>query len=379
MKLAAQRFLVCPACHSSLELEILEADGGEVIDGYLRCACGIVYPIILGVPRMLPVDLLPSLEADYPAFFRRYGRTARQIPLPTNAETALQRRTQEAFGYEWTWSADYHADNFADWLPAGFDAGEAFRGKVGLEVGCGAGRHAAATAGIAREHVAVDLSRAVDAAFARGRALANCHVVQADASHLPFLEATFDYVYCLGVLQHLPDPEAGFYALARQPRPGGVLFVNVYQASRPVILFLLECVRKLTTRLSPGAVKHLSVAAGLIEYGLFVGPWRRIRATGAGRLLRPLIPSRVEESAKDDFDTCVTDWFDRLACPIKKHYRREHLMQWYENAGYSEITVTPYWKAFWNGHGRRVAAPHGVTVAPNLAYPATRQATVGNR
>lgn len=371
MKAAVLNFLVCPACHSSLEVEVLESDAGEVMDGRLRCACGIVYPIIRGVPRMLPVSLLAALETDYPEFFQRFGRAWGQTPRPTSADTALKRRTQEAFGYEWTWSADYHADNFADWLPAGFDARETFRGKIGLEVGCGAGRHAAGTASVAREHVAVDLSRAVDAAFARVRALPNCHVVQADAMQLPFTEGTFDYVYCLGVLQHLPEPEAGFYALARQPRSGGALFVNVYQASRPVILSLLEGVRKVTTRLRPGAVRHLSVAAGLVEYGLFVGPWRRVRLTRAGRLLRPLVPDRIDEGAKDDFDTCVTDWFDRLACPVKKHYRREDLMRWYANAGYADIAVTPYWKAFWNGYGRRPAARHEMTITPSLAYSAT--------
>jgi SAM-dependent methyltransferase len=223
-------------------------------------------------------------------------------------------------------------------------------------VGCGAGRHAALTSSIAGEHFAVDLSRAVDSAFARNRALPNCHVIQADAMHLPFPERAFDYVYCLGVLQHMPDPEAGFRALAKQPKPGGVLLVNVYQASRPVMLFALECVRKVTTRLSPAAVKHLSVGAGIVEYGLFVGPWKRIRTTRAGWFLRPVVPDRLDEYTKHDFDTCVTDWFDRLACPVKKHYRQEDLERWFTTSGYSETAVTPYWKAFWNGYGRRPEA-----------------------
>jgi SAM-dependent methyltransferase len=352
-------------------------DADEVIDGRFRCACGIEYPIIQGVPRMLPADLLPSLEEDYPDFFRKHG-AGRGTPRPQTAVTAVQRRTQQAFGYEWTWAADYHADNFSDWLPAGVDARECFAGKVGLEVGCGAGRHAAATATIAEQHIAVDLSRAVDSAFARTRGSTNCHVVQADATRLPFPERTFDYVYCLGVLQHMPDPEAGFRALAKQPRPGGVLLVNVYQASRPVVLFLLECFRQLTTRLSPAAVKSVSVGLGKLEYGLLIGPWKRLRETRVGRLLRPIIPSRLDECAKDDLDTCVTDWFDRLACPVKKHYKRGDLMHWYASSGYSDVVVTPYWKAFWNGYGRRPAGQHGGTAAPRLSSLAASPAIPGD-
>lgn len=333
------------------------------MDGCFACACGITYPIIDGVPRLLPADLLPGLEEDYPEFFRKYGRPEECDRSVQTAVTDVKRRTQEAFGYEWTWSSQYHADNFGDWLPRGFDPEQGFRGKLGLEVGCGAGRHAAATATLAREHIAVDLSRAVDSAFARTRHLPNCHVVQADAMHLPFAPGTFDYVYCLGVLQHMPDPEAGFYALAKQPRPGGIFLGNVYQSSRPVMLFLLECMRKITTRMSPAAVKHLSFGLGLLEYGLITAPWKFVRRTRVGAWLRPLVPDRVDESAKWDFDTAVTDWFDRLACPVKKHFRREDLMQWYENAGYTEITVTPYWKAFWNGYGRRPATHEVATAA----------------
>jgi SAM-dependent methyltransferase/uncharacterized protein YbaR (Trm112 family) len=369
MRASALQRLVCPMCHSSTELEGLRWEGDEIIEGFLHCGCGVDYPVIQGVPRMLPPELLPTLEKDYPEFFRaHHGRGLARTESVESRDTRVKSKTKDAFGYEWTWAADYHADNFADWLPAGFEAQTLFANSVGLEIGCGAGRHSALTASIAKEHFAVDLSRAVDVAFARNRALGNCHVVQADAFHLPFRPATFDYVFCLGVLQHLPDPEAGFYALAKQPRESGILLVNVYQASRPTVLFMLELARKVTTRLPHGILKYVSIGAGCVEYGLFVAPWRRVRSTRLGRAMRPLVPERLESAAQDDFHTCVVDWFDRLSCPVKKHYKREDLRRWYEGAGYSDVTVTPYWKAFWNGYGRRSrpeqASPVGqVTVA----------------
>ena len=360
-------------CHSALALETLRREGDEVVEGFFTCGCGIQYPVIQGVPRMLPPPLLSALAADYPEFFRLYAeRMSPTVGAQNTRDAKVKRATQEAFGYEWTWAADYHAVNFADWLPADCDAHTLFPGRVGLEVGCGAGRHAALTASLAKEHIAVDLSRAVDSAFSRTRALRNCHVVQADVFHLPFLPQTFDYVYCLGVLQHLPDPEAGFYALARQPRPEGTLLVNVYQASRPTVLFVLESIRKVTTRLPNAMLKYVSVGAGCLDYGLFIAPWRRISSTRLGRVMRPLVPERIREYAKHDFDTCVTDWFDRLSCPVKKHYKREDLYRWYANAGYADVTVTPYWKAFWNGYGKRREdrSQAGGTVGARLAVQA---------
>jgi SAM-dependent methyltransferase/uncharacterized protein YbaR (Trm112 family) len=356
MKASVLKSLVCPSCRSCPEFDALRWEDDEIIEGFLRCRCGMRYPVIGGVPRMLPPELLASLEEDYPEFFQSHpGLAVIRTATSRHHEAKVKRETQEAFGYEWTWAADYHAVNFADWLPAGFDPQTLFKGKVGLEVGCGAGRHSAGTAAIAKEHFAVDISRAVDVAFARTRALRNCHVIQADAFHLPFREQGFDYVYCLGVLQHLPDPPAGFAALAKHPRQGGVLLVNVYQASRPIVLTVLELARKVTVRLPHPVLKYISIGAGCVDYGLFIAPWRLVKSTPVGRLVQPLVPGRINEYAKHDFHTCVTDWFDRLSCPVKKHYQREHLRQWYERAGYTEVTVTPYWKAFWNGYGRRVS------------------------
>ena len=149
------------------------------------------------------------------------------------------------------------------------------------------------------------------------------------------------------------DPPAGFRYLAKQPKTGGVLLVNVYQASRPVTEALLEAARKLTTRLPNRLLQYVSVAAGIIDYGLFIYPWKRLRGTKLGASLRRFVPDRVDEYTKHSFDTCVTDWFDRLSCPVKLHYSREDLLGWYAEAGYVGVTVTPYWKAFWNGYGRR--------------------------
>ena len=358
MKASVLNRLVCPMCLSSPELEGLRWEHDEIIEGFLHCRCGTNYPIIQGVPRMLPPQLLGALVNDYPEFFRAHADRilGGEVSSPQGRIATLKRKTQQAFGYEWTWAADYHAVNFADWLPTGFEARTLFANRVGLEIGCGAGRHSALTAGLAREHFAVDLSRAVDAAFARTRTLGNCHVVQADAFHLPFRPGAFDYVFCLGVLQHLPDPEAGFYALAEQPRTRGILLVNVYQASRPAVLFMLELVRKITTRLPHGILKGVSIGAGCVDYGLLIAPWRRVSSTTLGRAMRPFVPERIREYAKHDFHTCVTDWFDRLSCPVKKHYKSDDLRRWYERAGYSEVTVTPYWKAFWNGYGQRAPA-----------------------
>ncbi len=347
MKPSCVEYLICIGCgKGALALAVEQEESGEVLEGALTCSCGTSYPIIGGVPRMLSRKLLDEMLAEY-------GKAAPKGRLtdPDDVQ-AVQGATMDAFGFEWRHYADYDAHNYENWMPEGFDPNTGFRGKLGLEVGCGAGRHAERTAGSARTHFAVDLSYAVDAAFQRTRHLPNCHVIQADAFNLPFENCRFDYVYCLGVLQHMHDPPEGFRHLARQVRRDGILLVNVYQASRPFTTGLLEALRKITTRMPPRALNACCYLAGTMDY-LICATWRGAEALGLSRLIGPFVPGRVKEYAKHTYRTVVTDWYDRLACPVKIHYQREDLVGWYEQAGYKNIRVTPYWKAFWNGFGEK--------------------------
>ncbi len=42
------------------------------------------------------------------------------------------------------------------------------------------------------------------------------------------LEEEFDFINCVGVLHHLPEPEKGIQALAKKLKPGGILHIFVY-------------------------------------------------------------------------------------------------------------------------------------------------------
>ena len=47
--------LACPLCHGELQLQVLSAEGEEILTGTLRCAaCDVRYPIDEGIPDLLP-------------------------------------------------------------------------------------------------------------------------------------------------------------------------------------------------------------------------------------------------------------------------------------------------------------------------------------
>lgn len=55
--------LVCPVTKSALRLEVTrEEDGGEILEGMLRCEEGHEYPIVDGIPNLLPPDLREAID-----------------------------------------------------------------------------------------------------------------------------------------------------------------------------------------------------------------------------------------------------------------------------------------------------------------------------
>jgi len=111
----------------------------------------------------------------------------------------------------------------------GFDVG-AFEGKVVLDAGCGGGRNTIAMArlGAATAH-GIDIgAQGIEDAKRRSQALPGVHFQQASVEAIPFPDATFDVIWCAGVLMHTEHDEHVLDELARVIKPGGLLYMLVY-------------------------------------------------------------------------------------------------------------------------------------------------------
>lgn len=96
------------------------------------------------------------------------------------------------------------------------------KGSRLLDVGCGIGQMLA-SAPSPRMAVGVDLAEAaLSAARRRGLAVA---LADLEGAHLPFRDASFDRVTCLGVIEHLFDPRPVMSEARRVLTPGGLFIV----------------------------------------------------------------------------------------------------------------------------------------------------------
>jgi SAM-dependent methyltransferase len=231
---------------------------------------------------------------------------------------------------------------------------EFFGGKLVLDAGCGTGRHAYYAAKFGARVVAVDLSDAIDVARENTREFRRVCTVQADLYSLPFPLESFDFIYSIGVLHHLPDPEGAFRNLLRYLRPGGEIQIYLYwwperQPVKAALLSAVTAVRRITTRLSHPLLYWLSYPLAAVAYGGFVVPYRLLRAVpGAGAWAERL---PMKQYAQYPFAVCVNDQFDRFSAPIENRYTRAQVRGWLERAGLEEINVLPNWG--WLGTGRK--------------------------
>src|SRR6266550_5158860 len=169
------QYLACPTCNESFTVDSHSVDDDwEIIEGALKCSsCKSSFPIVRGIPRFAS---LTQVDAEKAA-------------------------TAASFGWQWqhfTHEDIRYAEQFLGWI-APVNA-EFFKDKLVLEAGCGKGRHTQlASRWGAKEVIAVDLSSAVETAFAATRDLDNVHIIQADIFRLP-LRPVFDYAFSVGVL-----------------------------------------------------------------------------------------------------------------------------------------------------------------------------------
>jgi SAM-dependent methyltransferase len=375
MKKRLLQLVVCPLCQGTLTCESFEeTEKGEVESGVVACQCGASYPLIGGIPRLLPPELQSMLWEMHPEFFRAYRTRLPEELLPDEEKQTLQsnedhaikaqRETARSFGYEWQAFSEMLPDyesNFR-WYFERFDP-SAFTGKRILDAGCGTGRHTfhMARAG-ANEVVGIDFSQAIEVAARNNRDNQNAHFIQADIYHPPFPPGSFDFVYSLGVLHHLPDPEKGFRTLLRLLRAGGYMNIYLYwnlegeAAWRRAALRAVTGVRRVTTRIPHAVLKKLSWLVAASFQVALVLPSRALAHFKRTRSWADRVP--LGHYRDYSFRVLYTDQFDRFSAPIENRYSRADVAAWFERAGFEDTVILG--GAGWRASGKRTATQASV-------------------
>jgi ubiquinone/menaquinone biosynthesis C-methylase UbiE/uncharacterized protein YbaR (Trm112 family) len=221
-------FLVCPRCRGPLARE------GA---GFNCRGCARQYPVWEDVPQFDLPDAASAARED-----------------ATAADPAGGNRDQRRSYWDHGWEARFQHDHAflnelktqSDWesylqgqlvalgderhvsvVEAGRDA---IRGKVLLDIGCGAGTSGAMFGYMGAHYIGVDHSR--HAAMYTRRHLravgADGFTVQGNAESLPLPDESIDVVYSNGVLHHTPNFATAMNEAYRVLKPGGRAIIALY-------------------------------------------------------------------------------------------------------------------------------------------------------
>jgi SAM-dependent methyltransferase len=331
MNLELLKYLECPECRGALRLAEREGSINQlrhIEDGTLTCKeCAAAFPIVRSLPRFVSSD-------NYAASFGFQWSKFPTLQLDSIMGNDLSR----VRFYDCTrWPREL--------------AGERI-----LEAGCGAGRFTQFALESGAEVFSFDLSDAVDAAFANHRNASRLHVFQAGIYRLPLRKDLFDKIFCMGVLQHCPDPRQAFLSLVPFLRPGGTIVIDVYAKTRfpPPLKYW---VRPITCRLPPRVL--YSVLSRVIPLAFEIKRYVS-RAPAIGPRMAALIPigPLTHAAIGLHYSDCelkqvkVLSAFDMLSPRYDLPQKIEDVATWFQQAGLVEIETRFGYNGI-NATGRR--------------------------
>lgn len=251
----------------------------------------------------------------------------------------------ESFGYQWNIHRRTQLDSYTG-KPISQDRlfavtgwkGDTMRGKRVLEAGSGAGRFTEVLLKMGVELFSFDFSRAVEANFKNNGLKNNLTLFQGDIFNIPFLDASFDHVICLGVIQHTPDPQKAFVSLANKVKPGGSLYIDVYTRSWAHLLQWKYLLRPLTKRIDRNHLYlFLSKVIPLLIYPTRL--MKRLFGKAGGRLMPIVEYSNLGLSNDINREWAILDTFDMYS-PAHDHPQSLSAVQnWFEKAGFVDVSV----------------------------------------
>ena len=281
--------LACPECGTALSCAVSEKEkDGEIVSGRLECASGAhQFPIEDAIPRFVPRE-------NYAASFGYQWNRFKVEQLDSANGTGL---SADRWYSETGWTRDWLKDK---WV---------------LDAGCGAGRFLDVAAEGEAQVVGLDISSAIDAARANLGGRQNVHFVQASIYNPPFRPGVFDGCYCIGVVQHTPDPQLAIGTLPHFLRAGGRIAITAYERKPWTLFYGKYLMRPLTKRVDKQ--KLLSGIKGMMPV-LFPLTNVLFRLPLAGRLFMFVIPvaNYVHEprlTAQQRYEWAILDTFDMLS------------------------------------------------------------------
>ncbi len=258
----------------------------------------------------------------------------------------------EDFGSEWT---SYTQEELSEEeLRSIFD--EYFRivdlnalpeGCVAADVGCGSGRWAKFVAPNVAKLYCVEPSSAIEVARRNLADVENVRFVNSDLESMPIDDGSLDFLYCLGVMHHVPDTQASILSCAAKLKPGGRMLAYLYYRfdARPIWFRALWRVSDVARRLISRLPHRMKLATTWAIAVLVYLPLARSSSV-LERLGFDVTDFPLSYYRSKSVYTMKTDALDRFGTSLEHRFTQPEIRAMFERAGFEKIEFSPD-KPFW--------------------------------
>jgi SAM-dependent methyltransferase len=280
---------------------------------------------------------------------RKNGFVKERAAARTNFQTdGGEDRAEDvriSFGAEWRQYSEFlpeHAREFSQYFDL-VDLSSLQRSLV-CDLGCGTGRWSYFLKDACREIILVDFSEAIFVARKNLTASRNCLFFKGDLRALPFRDDFCDFLFCLGVLHHLPTSCLDEVRRLRRLAPRLLIFLYSAFDNRPAyfraLLGPVTLVRRILCKIrQPLFRKVFSRAGALLMYRPLIY---------LGWLLRPLhLASHVplyDFYHDKSLRRIEQDVYDRFFTRIEQRVTRSEILELRDT--FIRIVISenlPYW------------------------------------
>ena len=270
----------------------------------------------------------------------------------------IDKNTVKSFGDEWLKFDKFSnedlyttGDEYFDIVPENI-----YKNKLVLDIGCGTGRWSKYLSKKARFIEAIDPSDAVLSAATYLEECDNIRISQASIDDIPFEDDSFDFVFSLGVLHHIPNTQEAMNKSVKKVKHGGCFLVYLYYSLDGrgslfrILFYISNIMRKVISRQNPTMKKIICDFLSIIIYLPFIFLSKFLKLIGLNELCK-FVP--LSYYSNKSMNIIRNDSLDRFGTPLEQRFSKNEIKSMMKESGLSNIVFSskePYWHAI----GRKI-------------------------